>query len=127
MTAAAAGLDPCAGLLRPQRTLIVSPSTSRPFAHAPAANSAVARSLKLTNAHLSQREHKTTESIAEKTDLDFATYTIDLIWEGSTEGSDFTTRVRTDSSVAEAGRDVRNNDIWRESRKSHSGGPRWWN
>lgn len=43
----------CLGLLRPHFTVISSPSISKPWDQAWAAVSATARSLKLTNAHLS--------------------------------------------------------------------------
>lgn len=46
------------GLLRPHFTEAVCPSISTPFAHAWAACSADARSLKLTKAHLNRRVSK---------------------------------------------------------------------
>lgn len=49
----------CFGLLRPHLTVIRSPSTSTPLAHACAAISATARSLKLTKAHLGHRQDQT--------------------------------------------------------------------
>ena len=45
-------LEPEAPLLLPHRMLTVSPSISRPLAHACAASSAVALSFQLTKAHL---------------------------------------------------------------------------
>ena len=47
-----AALEPGFGLDRPHCTLTRSPSISRPEAQASAANSAEARSVKLTKAHL---------------------------------------------------------------------------
>jgi len=49
----------CFGLLRPHLTVIRSPSTSSPLAHACAAVSATARSLKLTKAHLGHGQDQT--------------------------------------------------------------------
>jgi len=92
-------------LLRPQRTPRRSPSMSSPFAHASAARSADVRSLKLTNAH-----------------LDFATWTIERKDVGSTPGNDLMTCVRTVCSVADAGKEERNNDIT----DSSSGGLSPW-
>jgi hypothetical protein len=46
------------------------------------------------------------------THLDFATCTIERKDVGSTPGNDLITRVRTVSSVADAGNEDRNNDIW---------------
>jgi hypothetical protein len=48
------GALPLAGLLLPHRTPTLSPSTSSPDAHACAASSADARSLKFTKAHLDE-------------------------------------------------------------------------
>jgi hypothetical protein len=46
------------------------------------------------------------------THLDFATCTTERKDVGSTLGNDLTTRVRTVSSVADAGNEDRNSDIW---------------
>jgi hypothetical protein len=46
------------------------------------------------------------------THLDFATCTMERKDVGSTLGNDLTTRVRTVSSVADAGNEDRNSDIW---------------
>ena len=93
-----AELDAALFLLRPHFTFTRSPSKSRPAAHACAASSADARSVKFTNAH-----------------RDFATCTTDLILEGSREGRDVATRVRIVSSVAVVGREERKRDIWAAS------------
>ena len=90
-----AELDAALFLLRPHLTFTRSPSKSRPAAHACAASSADARSVKFTNAH-----------------RDFATCTTDFILEGSREGRDVATRVRIVSSVADVGREERKSDVF---------------
>lgn len=99
-------------LLRPQRTPRSSPSMSSPFAHASAARSADTRSLKFTNAHLTQNVKLRTRDAHDVNHLDFATCTIERKDACSTPGNDLTTRVRMVSSVAEAGKEERNSDIW---------------
>lgn len=93
--------DAAEGLLgfRPHFTFARSPSKSNPTAHASAALSADRRSLKFTKAHLV-----------------FATWTIDLMRCLSIEGKVSTTRVRTDASVAEAGKEERKREVWRIER-----------
>ncbi len=106
-------------LLRPQRTPRHSPSMSSPFAHASAARSADIRSLKLTNAHLRHRHRSgklRTHNAQRVNHLDFATWTIERKDVGSTPGNDLMTRVRMVCSVADAGKEERNNDIWSQMR-----------
>jgi hypothetical protein len=87
---------------------------SNPFAHASAARSADARSLKLTNAHLVAQLLGTTLTRLDTMCiyLDFATWTIERKDVGSTPVNDLMTRVRMVSSVADAGKEERNSDIW---------------
>jgi hypothetical protein len=88
---------------------------SSPFAHASAARSADIRSLKLTNAHLRHRNRfgkLRTHDALRVNHLDFATWTIERKDVGLTPGNDLMTRVRMVCSVADAGNEERNNDIW---------------
>jgi len=108
------GVEAGGFLLRPQRTPRRSPSKSNPFAHASAARSADTRSLKLIKAHLKRKEDYQLELQQEDdaTYLDFPTWTIERKDVGSTPGNDLMTRVRMVSSVADAGKEEMNSDIW---------------
>lgn len=103
----------CFGLLRPHFTGIRSPSISKPLAHACAAVSATARSLKLINAHLNRYRRQYCEIPEEKlTHLVFSTCTTDLSCVAWMLGRDCSTSVRMLSSVEVGGREERKSDVW---------------
>lgn len=110
------GVEEVVGLVpeffpRPHLTPTLSPSMSMPFAQASAARSAESRSLKFTNAHLKRCQLPgLRESF--RAYLDLATCTTDLSLSGFMDGSDLITVVRNDCSVASAGSDDKNRDIW---------------